>query len=44
MSGKLSSTEEIQAAVKFDTSEYSTISALGSFINNNDFAKGFIDF
>lgn len=44
MSGKLSSTEEIQAAVKFDTSEYSTVSALGSFINNNDFAKGFIDF
>ena len=43
MSGTLSSIEAIQAA-KFDTSEYSTVSTLGSFINNDDFARGFIDF
>ena len=44
MSGTLSSVDAIQAAVKFDTSEYSTVSALGSFINNDSFARGFIDF
>lgn len=44
MSGTLSSIEAIQAAAKFDTSEYSTVSTLGSFINNDDFARGFIDF
>lgn len=40
----LSSIETIQKQVDFNSGDYSTTKTLGSFINNREFMRGFVDY